>query len=396
NLLTPSVLREGQRPFPFMNEDYFNRRALAHSFSQHWEDAKPALRSNHLSRWVEVSLHKNEMAQDIRKVMEKTGGIQSNSEKANNELVARSICLLDPEGPVRYNNISSFVDGLGIIIADSMRERDQKSIQSCVEVLDYNFHNYLNDLLDGAKAIRYGNLLYRMQNCSKFLRIQAMGFGIERVLYELNPTLPCQSPLLAKENVLTAEEMLHALDRLGIRNNQNFEYLDRHIAAFMAMRLEVNKEIKLAEIKRIPALAQNPQLLIIYMLAQAQRKAGRPRLKGLSSWAALRIVPLVDNYHSRSIRKNIRSSLKSAAKSGELEKIFDCIMDPATVAEDIDGFQKAVRRFTKNAKQISQLENKKRLQYKAEQGGIILALITAYSTLLITVGVVLKNFFLGH
>lgn len=393
NLLTPSVLREGQRPFQFVGEDFYNRRALAHSIALHWEEAKTALRNTHLSRWVEVSLHKTEMAGAIRAVMEKTGGIHSISEKANNELVARTICLLDTEGPVRYNQISSYVDGLGAVMAEAFRNRDQKCIQSCIEILDYNFFNYINDLQDGAKTKRYGNLLWRMQNCSRYLRMQAMGFGIERILYELNPTLACQSPLLANENVLTREELLYALDRIGIRKTKGFEYLDRHIAAFIAMRMDMTKEIKIPELKRIPALAQNPQLIVIYMLAQAQRKAGKPKLKGLSSWAALRIVPLIDNFHSRTIRRKLRSGLKTAAKSGELDKIFDLLMDMQTVQEDLQGFQKAVHLFTKNGKRIIKLENRKRLKNRADQFGLVLAMIVSYSTLLVTVAIVLRNFF---
>jgi hypothetical protein len=394
NLLTPSVLREGQRPFQFLEQDYFNRRSLAHNLAENWEESKTVLRNNHLSRWVEVSLHKNEMAEAIRKVMEKTGGIHGISEKANNELVARTVCLLDPEGPVRYNMLSSFVDGLGVELASAMHERDQKRIQACVEILDYNLFNYVNDLLEGAKSKRYGNLLWRMQSCSRYLRVQAMGFGIERILYELNPTLACQSPLLIDENVLTIEGLLQALDRMG-NKSKNFEYLDRHIAAFIATRMDMSKEVKLTEIKRIPALAQNPQLIVIYMLAQAQRKSGKLKLKGLSSWAALRVVPLIDNFHSRSIRRKLRASLKNAARSGDLDKIFECLMDQSTVLEDLQGFQKAVQRFTKNAKHIAKLENKKRLRGKAELVGMILAQIVAYSTLLITTGVVLKKFFFG-
>lgn len=71
-------------------------------------------------------------------------------------------------------------------------------------------------------------------------------------------------------------------------------------------------------------------------------------------------------------------------------------MDQQTVNEDLQGFQKAVRRFTRNAKTIVKLENKKRMQNKADMMGMILAQIVGYSTLLITVSVVLKNFFMGR
>lgn len=394
NLLTPSVLREGQRPFQFLEEDFFNRRSLAHSFAQNWDEAKPALKNTHLSRWVEVSLHKTDMAETIRKVMEKAGGLHNISEKANNELVARTICLLDPEGPVRYNMISAFVDGLGPVMAEAARDRDQKRIQACIEILDYNFFNYINEITDGAKAKRYGNLLWRMQSCSRYLRMQSMGFGIERILYELNPTLPCQSPLLADENVLTGEELLYAIDRIGIRKSKSLEYLDRHIAAFVAMRSDISKDVKMSEVRAIPSLSQNPQLIVLYMLSQVQRKAGRPKLRGLTSWAALRVLPLIDNFHSRTIRRKLRSKLRDAAKSGDLEKIFDTLLDAHVINEDLQGFQKAVHRFTKNAKQISKLENPKRLNARAGQMGMVLALIIAYSTLLITTAVVLRNFFL--
>lgn len=393
NLLTPSVLREGQRPFQFLGEDFFNRRALAHSFAQNWEDAKPALKNNHLSRWVEVSLHKNDMAETLRKVMERAGGLHNISEKANNELVTRTICLLDPEGPVRYNMVSAFIDGLGPVMAEAFRDRDQKRIQACTEILDYNLFNYINEITDGAKAKRYANLLWRMQNCSRYLRMQSMGFGIERILYELNPMLACQSPLLAGENVLTGEELLYALDRIGMRKSKSIEYLDRHIAAFVAMRSDIAKEVKMSEIRSIPALSQNPQLIVLYMLSQVQRKAGRTKLRGLSSWAALRVLPLVDNFHSRTIRRKLRSQLRDAAKSGDLDKIFETILDANMLNEDLRGFQKAVQRFIRNAKEIAKLENPKRLSARADRMGMVLALIIAYSTLLITTANVLRNFF---
>ncbi len=391
NLLTPSVLREAQRPFMFMEEDYFNRRALAHALAENWEEAKTALRNTYLSRWVEVSLHKEKMAEDVRMVMERTGGVVGKSERANNELVARTICILDPEGPVRYVNVAAFVDGMGVVLADAFRTKSQKMIQSVIEILDYNFFNYINELLDGAKNKAYSHLLWKLQSCSRYLRMQAMGFGIERILYELNPSLSCQSPLLKHESVLTIDEMLGAIDRMGTRKQRGFDYLDRHIAAFLATKLDITKEVKMQEMKVIPALAQNPQLIVLNMLAQAQRKAGRPKLKGLSSWAALKVLPLIDNFHSHSVRKRLRSGLRTASRSGDLDKIFDLLKDQHMLYEDHQGYRKAVARFTRNAKKIIKLESAKRLQSKADQLGTILAIIIAYTTLLVSISLVVQD-----
>ncbi|MBM3617690.1 MAG: hypothetical protein FJX23_04015 [Alphaproteobacteria bacterium] len=391
NLLTPSVLREGQRPYPFNGEDYFNRRALANSFAQNWDDAQANLRTGHLSRWVEVSLHKNEMAEQLRKVMERTGGIHAGSERANNELVARSIMLLDPEGPMRYGRLSSYADGLGCILANAFRKMDQATMHHLAEIITYNFYALPKNAPTDRISKRALNVIAKLPACIQHLRTPAMGFGMERVLYELNPNLPCQSPLLAHEDVLTGEDMLNALDRLGKRQSQGFEYLDRHIAAFVATRIELQKEIKLADLRIISALSQNPQLIILFMLAQVQRKAGKPKLRGLTSWAVLRVIPLVDNFHSRSIRRKVRDNLKNAAKSGEIDRIFEALNDAAAVHEDTTGFQKAVHRYGKNVIQIDKLLDKEKLAVKSERIGMVLATIVGYSILLLTAAVVLKD-----
>lgn len=392
NLLTPSILREAQRPFDFLGEDYFSRRALAHTIAKHWEEAKPILRTIHLSRWFEVSLHRNELAEAVRKLVDRTGGANSMSDRSNNELVARTIVLLDPEGPVHFLSVAANIDGLGPMLADAYRRRDQKMIQECLEILEYNYFGFAQEWIEDEKYRRSVGILMKMQNCARYLRVQSMGFGIERVLYELNPNLACQSQLLAEENVLTLDELLEALDRLGVRQARGFDYLDRHIAAFVASRLDISKEVKIKDLQSMPSLMQNPQLVILDMLSQAQRKIGKPKFKGLSHWSVLRILPLLDNFHSRTIRKNLRQNLKVAARTGDLDKLFHFLLDQNIVSEDANGFLKAVSQFSRNSKEIARLENPDKRQARATRIGTMFAMILAYAGLLVVMAFSLKGF----
>ena len=392
NLLTPSVLKESQRPFLFLSKEFYNRRALAHSFSQHWEEAQTLLRSNYLSRWIEVSLHKEDMAEMAMRVVERTGGVNAVGERANNELISRTLCLLDPEGPVYYNTESCFIDGLGPVLANAFRNKDQKQIQMVIDIIDHNFFGYADELLEGKKQQKHAQLFLRLQSCGRYLRMTAMGFGIERILYELNPNLPCQSPLLVNENVLTLNDMLGALDRVGARRPNGFDYLDRHIAAFVAAKLDIGKEIKIAELSKFPALAHNPQLIVLTMLAKAQVKGGRSKMKGLSGWGALKVLPLINNFHSRTIRQRMRKMLRSAARSGDLEKAFEPVLDARMIEEDYHGFRRSVVRYTTNAKKIRKASSRKRLRGRSENIGLILAMISSYSLFLVTLIVVLKDF----
>lgn len=393
NLLAPSLLREAQRPFPFMGEEFFNRRALADAFALNWEEAQISLRSGYLSRWVEVSLHRNEMANILRKIMERLGGINSANEKANNELVARSIAILDPEGPIRMKGISCFTDGLGPVLANGFRMREQSLIQGVVTILDYNAFTQVNEGATDNASKRLLMLQKRFSSCSKYLRMQAMGFGMERLLYELNPTLPCQSPLLMKDTVLDLSDLLEAIDKLGARKSKGFDYLDRHIAAFVAAKMDISREVTLSDSRMLPALSQNPQILILYMLSQAQKRVGKPKMKGLSAWAALRVLPLVDNFHGRSIRHKVRVGLKSAAMSGDLERILNVLMDKEQVKADANGYQQAIANFSRNQTKIEKLQNRDRMIRESRRIGMLLASIVGYSMLAISIASLLKGHF---
>ena len=59
----------------------------------------------------------------------------------------------------------------------------------------------------------------------------SIGHGIERVIYELNPTLSCQSPLLETEYVYDLTEMLHAYERLAQQNPDGMDVLVDRILA---------------------------------------------------------------------------------------------------------------------------------------------------------------------
>src|SRR3546814_7768561 len=65
-----------------------------------------------------------------------------------------------------------------------------------------------------------------------------MGYGMERVAYELNPNLPCRSPLFEADYVSDISELLPALDRLAERGVEIRNLIDRHIGAFIATRFK--------------------------------------------------------------------------------------------------------------------------------------------------------------
>ncbi len=55
----------------------------------------------------------------------------------------------------------------------------------------------------------------KLERLRSIIRNAGLGFGIERMLYDLNPDMPCQSPLFAQWHVATLPALLKQLDRLA-------------------------------------------------------------------------------------------------------------------------------------------------------------------------------------
>src|SRR3546814_1071307 len=54
-----------------------------------------------------------------------------------------------------------------------------------------------------------------------------IGYGIERALYALNSSWPCQSPLLAADYVAGLDDLLPALERLAAQGKTERPPIDR-------------------------------------------------------------------------------------------------------------------------------------------------------------------------
>ena len=69
-----------------------------------------------------------------------------------------------------------------------------------------------------------------VDKAANYLFDTASGFSIERCVYELNPALPCLSPLLKGRVPLQPRELMECIERHAATGELLF---DRHIAAFL-------------------------------------------------------------------------------------------------------------------------------------------------------------------
>ena len=226
--------------------------------------------------------------------------------------------------------------------------------------------------------------MWKLQRARQYMKNKAFGFGLERILYELNTSLPCQSPILMPYHVTTAADALKTLDALAPTLAPDTAFTDRHLAAFIAAKIDMGKEIKLNDLTNVPALATNQELIVLRILAKAQQKQNKLVLVGLSTWAAMRIEKMIDEIHNRIIRKRLKLQLKKLASSGSLVEVLGSIINRDMVTRDLDGFSEALALHSLGQEKILRLENEDVVSFKARDMGGRIATNICYTAMVIT------------
>lgn len=395
NIIQPTVPRDGSRPFIFADREFYNLRSIAHSLHQRWRVAAKDVRGAKLDRWLEMSAHRVDMGDTVARIMRSYGGGGDGalSDRQTNEMLSRMICVLDPLGPIRNQDVSLTVDGLGAVIADAMRENKGMVMQRVMEIIEFDLPSTWAELLDMPRGGDTSRVLWRLQRLRLHLKNKSLGYGSERMLYDLNPILPCQSPMVLVRHVSTVKELLQYLDSIArSKAKTGTSLVDRHIAAFMASRAEINKEIRIADLTGLPELHNSQELLMLKLLSVAQDKSGRPKLIGLAAWAATRVEYLLSHVHNRRVRKKMKAKLQAAALSGMIGDVLDIILNFDMTSTDHAGFNRALDAYHKNAVKIDYLENPKSLQRIAKDLGGRISVVVGYLILAATCYVLLGDY----
>lgn len=390
NMIAPQPPKEGSRPLLFANQEFLNRRMIAYAFHTHWRQALKEVKNLKLDRWVETSLHRPELAEKLDRSLRFAG--HGSTDAQLNDMLTRVIALLDPVGPIRSHALSLRPDGIGPVLADIMKQGTD-ILPQLLGFIENDLSVFWSEQSETNKTPEMSQAVFRLQKVRPYIKNKAYGFGLERVLYDLNPSLCCQSPLIKKYHVLTALDALKTLDAIAKNVAEDTSLADRHLAAFIASKIEIGRDVRLTELDSMPDLASDPDLIIIKMLAKAQQKNKNLVLVGLCGWAAMRIEKLIDTIHNRIIRKRLKLQLKRLALTGNLFEVLAAIVNTDVTHNDLDGFSKAIALHQFNYDRIDLLRNEDILDYKSKKAGGKMAMLISYTALMIVSYLTLTDVF---
>lgn len=341
------------KPFIFDGNPHHSPRTLAYAFTKKVDEAAKAIRDPELATWLRRSAHSPELSVIVSETAGTAQVLQDKPQGSNDYIVTKVSFAFDPDGPVRYKGFSFMPDAYGTAMAVELLLRGDAQTPAEVVAHDIIGAWFAEQNKYDAQAIAVES---RFRQTKKLIQDNIIGFGIERVLYELNPGLPCQSPLIKEDYVVYIDDLLPALNAAANRVDAKSKPMDRHIAAFIATRFDQDISPHLAALS---SPEEEKSLIgMLSLLAFLQWHLKLESLFGLASWLGGLLGPAINTYSSRSTRREIEREIPKLVRKGSLPEIFDAIDNVEKRSNDLKEFTEAKKAFKKAENEIQEIEGK--------------------------------------
>jgi hypothetical protein len=180
----------------------------------------------------------------------------------------------------------------------------------------------------------------------------------ERLIYSLNPYLPCLSSILDGKYVTDIKELLLALDSHAQKKPNNFT-VDRHISAFIAAKLDLKDNIKPVILSNFPKFAEHltvKSLSIINLLYQHEPDI---KITYICKAIGLELVKLFDQFlHNTEFKKTILAKIQSVAQDGDISQIIAIFSNQQLFIDDYNGYYEACKKAKSLEEEIMTLSTK--------------------------------------
>lgn len=331
----PQISRRAARPMEFQGQEYWHCRTLARGFARHVPAAATVIESGELDKWLRRSLGDDVRAEAVGNAIQTASSGKGGSQ--GDRLVARVCMALDPAAPIRYRGRSMMPDGVATMLAEAFLRNE--SPQAVAEVIGNQLPMFWVNVQSDFKP-EFVPLVQMYDQLRGFMERSAYGLGIERVLYEMNPTMPCMSGLVVKQLPTNPGELLRALDWLGAGGERHKDPIDRQIAAFLSARHRRSDDLLYTQL----GSGIEPTRRVIAMLtilSDVQARTGVDGLTHLATWVQALLDPVFRRFHNRKTQELVRKQADAAAHNGRLTELLKVVDDPESLRRDRLEFEAA-------------------------------------------------------
>ncbi len=328
------------RPTNFKGVAVVDRRLLAHAFARDPAEAAGFLKSIDFTSWVQMSFRDEILTDRLESLLNVKpdsgfGGMRSDDYK----MVTRVCMFLHPTGPIHFKGYSFFLDGIPAMVAEAFSRDDREVLSMVVDLLDAKFLQLIGEICE-IQGFKLGAQLGELRRVMPFASSKQLGKGMERVLYEMNPILPCVSQRFSNVWIGSIIQLMRALERIAGAGTTRNILLDRHLAAFCATHgMELEREFNnLAAAQHNPAKFNSLSMNFFGLL---QQRCKMEALPNLTSKLVDGLAPAVKGLKNKKRREQVQIALDKSKKSGDIARISAEVNMIKVQAEDAREFAQA-------------------------------------------------------
>ena len=350
--LVPRIEKRAVRSFSLGGKDYMTSRELAMGIYSAWDGALAQIGDSKLETWLTRAMDNKDKGVAVANVLG-ADTVMPDRRMAADITLAKICMLLDPMAPIRYKTLSVMIDGFRWLLPMVMASGGD--VRTIAEALMRELpkawfetreaYNPDNSVMDSGFRTQKGHL-----------DRGGIGSGLERVLYEMNDSVPCLSPMLAEDYVLELRDLLPALNAYAKKKGETNAgiVIDRHIAAFVAAR--ANFEVERI-INDLGVADEGRKIMaMINLLAMIQWRVGISGLSSLTLWLAHMAKPAVAGFHNREKRRQIEEELPKVGREGNIVELSRLLDSAEERGADIRGFEEAKANWLEAFRQVRDIE----------------------------------------
>jgi hypothetical protein len=377
--------QRSSRPYVFENVEYSNARSLALAFATHYSEASNVLRSKPLDSWLRRSLGDEARAEALQQAVSSTAAAITGGKGGEDRIVARGCIALDPPSPIRYRGFGVAVDGIGWALAGSLNDRDRRQLVSEVISSRLPIHWVAAQAKHKAEDLR---AVQTLEKLPAIIDQVGIGYGVERCLYELNPSQRCLSSMFDRAYITAIQQVLPALEIVAQRQDRPDTPIDRHLIAFIAARAQRPVDEQLRGLATNDPSTRNLAMLRLFATIEEQQEALMP-VPNLAKWIAGLLDPVVNGFHHRRRRDKVTQLVQAIAEQGILAELLKVLADDKEKGADQQGFTAAEAEYREIDQQIRDIEGGYQLrmddarqlgeQIAAAGGGLLVSVATAFA-----------------
>jgi hypothetical protein len=382
-LLDPAVLRSrrvaarpprrSQHPLMLNDIAVFDGRMLAYALLSDQKKAIQFLRNGLITQWLRRGLGDAAMATQIEDLVR---GRATDNKSGRNDplLVMHTVGAVNPHMPLCWRGQALFPDALPAVLAEGVA--GNSDLLAVAEEL------LLNDIASAWSPAEQRLARPEAPNVQEHRFPGGGPAGLLRLLYGLNPLLPCRVPAMASTWVADMPNLMRFLERMA--GNAGETIIDLHIAAFVAARADRKVEMQVNSLigtKDIESLRAGEFAL----LQEMQARYHPAPLPLLAKWVAARLRPDLDRWRNKPRREAMQVRFEALAQAGFVSRLLELTDDPAARALDVSGSLRAAKEIAAIDAEVAAIRTGEKLRFAdAERFGQAIAGGFGLSALILT------------